>query len=126
MDKLNYSVVEEKLSTFDANCESLYNAIKDMDESITEAIESSNGAIFGDLGKKLLSDWDDNCSIFLNFRGLFDEWHAAAVDICVSNANFEEESKDSTVQAYTGPDFTRIGTGEERDIEAELAAGGTV
>ena len=68
MEKLNYSAVAKKLSTFDANCDVLYTALKTIDEAVSESIESVNGAIFGDLGKSLLRDWDDNCEMFLNFK----------------------------------------------------------
>ena len=88
-DKLNYEIVEEKLSSFNTSCDSLYNSLKEMDEAVSDSISVSTGAIYGSLGRKLLRDWDNNCSMFLNFKGLFDEWHSAAVDIVASNSEFE-------------------------------------
>ena len=100
MEKLNYSAVAKKLSTFDANCDVLYTALKTIDEAVSESIESVNGAIFGDLGKSLLRDWDDNCEMFLNFRGMFEEWRNAAVEICVANEKFEHDSQEHTAETY--------------------------
>lgn len=96
-EKLNYDVVEEKLSFFEFSCDSLYNALKELDETISNSLNSS---IRGRLGDSLLNDWDNNCSMFLNFRGLFDEWHTAAVDICIQNAQFEQTSVEATEQVY--------------------------
>ena len=99
-ERLNYDVVEDKLSSFSASCDSLYNALRDMDNTISESIGVSGGAICGQLGTQLSNDWDNNCSMFLNFRGLFDEWHSAAVDIVAQNAAFEHESVEATASVY--------------------------
>ena len=99
-ERLNYGVVEDQLSSFSSSCDSLYNALKEIDSIVSDGIGVSGGAIYGELGSQLATDWDTNCSMFLNFRGLFDEWHSTAVEIVASNAAFEEESVDSTVSAY--------------------------
>jgi hypothetical protein len=99
-ERLNYGVVEDQLSSFSSCCDSLYNALKEIDSIVSDGIGVSGGAIYGELGSQLAADWDTNCSMFLNFRGLFDEWHSTAVEIVASNAAFEEESVDSTVSAY--------------------------
>ena len=112
-DKLNYSVVEGKLSSFDASCDSLYNSLKEMDEAVSDSISVNTGAIYGSLGRKLLRDWDNNCSMFLNFKGLFDEWHSAAVDIVASNSEFEQEAVEATEEVYYGDDQTVVPTSDE-------------
>ena len=99
-DKLNYSVVEGKLSSFDASCDSLYNALKEMDSSVSEVVGTSGGAIYGALGSRLLKEWDYNCSMFLNFKGIFDELHDTAVNKVSSNAEFEQEAQEATKQVY--------------------------
>lgn len=99
-DKLNYEVVEEKLSSFNTSCDSLYNALKEMDEIISASVSVSSGAIYGNLGKKLLRDWDNNCSRFLNFKGVFDDWRNTAVDVVAINDEFEQESVAATEEVY--------------------------
>lgn len=99
-ERLNYSVVEGKLSSFDASCDSMYNALKSIDDLVSESVGVSGGAIYGQLGSKLAQDWDNNCARFLNFRGLFDEWHSAAVDIVTQNAEFEQDTVAATANVY--------------------------
>ncbi len=99
-ERLNYSVIEDKLSSFNSSCDSLYNALKELDTAVSSTLSNSGGTIRGELATSLLNDWDDNCACFLNFKGLFDEWHAAAIDICTQNAQFEEESKEATENVY--------------------------
>lgn len=99
-DKLNYEIVEEKLSSFNTSCESLYSALKSMDDTISASVSVSTGAIYGNLGKKLLRDWDNNCSMFLNFKGLFDEWRNTAVDVVAINDEFEQEAVAATEDVY--------------------------
>ena len=99
-EKLNYGVVEDKLSSFNSSCDSLYNALKELDAAVSDTLGNNGGAIRGELGRSLLDDWDNNCACFLNFKGLFDEWHSAAVDICTQNANFEQESMEATEAVY--------------------------
>ena len=99
-ERLNYSVVEGKLSSFDASCDSMYRALKEMDNLVSDSIGVSGGAIYGELGSKLAQDWDNNCARFLNFRGLFDEWHSAAVDIVTQNAEFEQSAVAATANVY--------------------------
>jgi len=99
-DRLNYAVVEEKLSSFAASCDSMHNAIKAMDNLVSENVGVSGGAIYGQLGSKLSQDWDNNCANFLNFRGLFEEWHSAAIDIVAQNADFEQAAVEATADVY--------------------------
>lgn len=99
-DKLNYEIVEEKLSSFSASCDSLYNSLKEMDDAVSNSVSVSTGAIYGSLGRKLLRDWDNNCSMFLNFKGLFDDWHSAAVDVVSINDEFEQEAVAATEEVY--------------------------
>ena len=101
-DKLNYEIVEEKLSSFSTSCDSLYNSLKEMDDAVSNSISVSTGAVYGSLGRKLLRDWDNNCSMFLNFKGLFDEWHSAAVDVVAVNDEFEQETVAATEEVYHG------------------------
>ena len=100
-DKLNYGVVEDKLSSFNSSCDSMYNALKELDSAVSDSLGTNGGVIRGELGNSLLNDWDNNCACFLNFKGLFDEWHTAAVDICASNEAFEKESVEATEAVYT-------------------------
>ena len=100
-EKLNYEVVEGKLSSFNSSCESLYNALKELDSLISSTLGSNGVAIRGNMARSLLNDWDNNCSYFLNFKGMFDEWHTAAVDICAQNAQFEQKSVEATEKVYT-------------------------
>ncbi len=99
-ERLNYGVVEDKLSSFSSSCDSLYNALKELDVIVSDSLGNNGGTIRGELGNSLLNDWDENCACFLNFRGLFDEWHTAAVDICTQNEQFEQESKEATETVY--------------------------
>lgn len=103
-DKLNYEVVAEKLSSFDASSESLYSALKSMDDTVSASVSVSSGAIYGNLGRKLLRDWDNNCSMFLNFKGLFDDWRSAAVDVVSINEEFEQEAVAATEEVYNNSD----------------------
>ena len=100
-EKLKYGVVEDKLSSFSSSCDSLYNALKELDTTVSTTLSGNGGAIRGSLANSLLNDWDNNCACFLNFKGLFDEWHTAAVDICTQNAQFEQESVEATEAVYT-------------------------
>ena len=100
-DKINYGVVEDKLSSFNASCDSLYNALKELDSTVSSALSGSGSAIRGQLATSMLDDWDNNCACFLNFKGLFDEWHTAAIDIVKSNENFEAESTEATEKVYS-------------------------
>ena len=99
-EKLNYGVVEDKLSSFSSSCDSLYNALKELDSAVSTTLSGNGSAIKGELANSLLDDWDNNCACFLNFKGLFDEWHSAAVDICAQNAQFEQESVEETKNVY--------------------------
>ena len=99
-ERLNYGVVEDKLSSFNSSCDSLYNALKELDSTVSSTLSGSGSAIRGELANSLLNDWDNNCACFLNFKGLFDEWHTAAVDICTQNAQFEQESVEATENVY--------------------------
>jgi hypothetical protein len=99
-ERLNYGVVEDKLSSFNSSCDSLYNALKELDSTVSATLSGSGSAIRGRLANSLLKDWDNNCACFLNFKGLFDEWHSAAVDICSQNAQFEQESVEATEGVY--------------------------
>lgn len=101
-DKLNYEIVEEKLSSFSSSCDSLYSALQEMDEAVSNSISVSTGAIYGSLGGKLLRDWDNNCSMFLNFKGLFDDWYSTAVDVVAINDEFEQETVAATEEVYHG------------------------
>lgn len=99
-ERLNYGVVETKLASFNASCDALYNALKDMDCAVSETVGIGGGAIHGQLGTHLINDWDNNCSRFLNFRNIFDEWHSAAIEIVAENAEFEKQSVEATVDVY--------------------------
>ena len=99
-ERLNYGVVEDKLSSFNSSCDSLYNALKELDSTVSATLSGNGGAIRGELANSLLDDWDNNCACFLNFKGLFGEWHSAAVDICTQNAQFENDSVEATENVY--------------------------
>jgi hypothetical protein len=104
-ERLNYSVVEDKLSSFNSSCDSLYNALKELDSTVSSTLSGNGCAIRGELANSLLEDWDNNCACFLNFKGLFDEWHSVVVDICTQNVQFEQESVEATESVYK-PDLT--------------------
>lgn len=99
-ERLNYEVVEGKLSSFNSSCDSLYSALRDLDSIVSSTLGNNGGAIRGDIARILLNEWDNNCACFLNFKGLFEEWHTAAVDICAHNAQFEQESIEATEKVY--------------------------
>ena len=100
-ERLNYGVVEDKLASFNSSCDSLYNALKELDSTVSSSLSGTGSAIRGQLANSLLNDWDNNCACFLNFKGLFDEWHSVAVEIVASNAEFEQENVEATERVYS-------------------------
>ncbi len=99
--KFNYEGVVLKLREFNTQCDLFDTTMKEMDSAVTSAVGVSTGGLYGYLGSSMLKEWDNNCSVFLNFRGLFNEWNDTISVIHDKYAEFEKKATEKTDEAYT-------------------------
>ena len=79
------------------------------DGSVDEHVQTTNGAIRGNLGNKLKKEWEDNCSILLNFDAYFDDLTRRAVEVYNSKSTTTD---DVVAELSTTPEVESVPTAE--------------
>lgn len=89
-EKFSYSAMQQRMLLLESYFDEFSNAIKNIDEEIDLTVNlTANSSVYGDTGKKLKELWNNNCAIFANFRGIFNEWNKEIAEVYNLNISFE-------------------------------------
>lgn len=77
----------------ESNADSIAGILHNIDEEFHNRVDVCEEAIFGDLGKQLLLDWDNTSSCFPNFVTNFSNWSTLIAQSAGNYAQFEQDIK---------------------------------
>lgn len=131
----DYSSVSEVYQQMLNITEEISDLLDKTNTSYHDVVNVSEEAIYGDLGKQLLLDWDNTASSFPNFVSNFENWTAVIAASGGDYSEFEEAVKGfqdehsfgsasdtSMTDAYTNTgDYSNSYTSDELDDLASLA-----
>ena len=109
MGKYDFNEMSAKMAPFISHQNSFCTAVKSADGSVDEHVQTTNGAIRGNLGNKLKKEWEDNCSVLLNFDAYFDDLTRRAVEVYNSKSTTTD---DVVAELSTTPEVASIPTAE--------------
>lgn len=126
MGKYDFDEMAAKMSPFITHQDSFCTAVKDADGSVDDNIQTSNGAIRGILGSKLKKEWDDNCSILLNFDAYFDNLTKRAVDVYNNNSEGVDDVSGGLTQTNNDSSTTAAAAANASALSGIADQGGEV
>lgn len=91
MREYDFNAMTTKMSPFISHQDSFCTAVKNADDNVDENVGTTSGAIRGILGTKLKKEWEDNCSVLLNFDAYFDDLTRRAVEVYNSKSTTTDE-----------------------------------
>lgn len=91
MSKYDFNEMATKMAPFITHQDSFCAAVKSADDSVDDNVQTSSGAIRGVLGNKLKKEWEDNCSVLLNFDAYFNDLTRRAVEVYNSKSTTTDE-----------------------------------
>ena len=107
--------------------ESIAGILHKIDEEVHNKVDVSEEAIFGDLGKQMLLDWDNTSANFDNFVTNFSNWSTLIAQSAGNYAQFEQDiagfrqenplgvTSGGITDAYTNTGFYRQYTNDNID-----------
>lgn len=97
--KFDYAGVSEVYKTMQSitgdssNSDSIAGILHEINENVHNSVDVCEEAIYGDLGKQLLLDWDNTSSNFDNFVTNFENWSTIIAQSAGDYSKFETDVK---------------------------------
>ena len=81
-DMFDYTIVNNDLITLQSSYEDFYKAMQRIDTMINTSLQiPDGGALYGDKGKKFLTEWNEKCAGFKNYYYLFKSWTNKVIEV---------------------------------------------
>lgn len=99
-DFFDYNGVQECQKQLDVKFSEFASMLKDANDYMNDNIDvSHDSAIFGELGKKFLAEWNENASTFSDFYENFRAWSELMGSIMASYGTFEMDTVKNAMAA---------------------------
>lgn len=92
--KFDYTNVASVYQNMQTDSQEIADILKNINKDVHEYVDVCDMALYGDLGKQLLLDWDNTSSNFDNFVTNFNNWSTVVAQVAGKYSDFENSVKE--------------------------------